>query len=306
MSKVSGKKWFGPVVLLLSLFAGTAAGDIIVPSASKVPQDFRSALGIVRSAVLEYEELHGYLPDVVSSDWVLEDNREYEGARKFFVEATRGGKLAVSVVTDGAKTTRLIGVFGGNRMNDGKFREYLAEEARKGLYGVGNTPYRADCPAVYIRLERTEKSAVGDEKSGKGVPGSAAARRGIPAEGASADATLSLDIQVSSMINNLRTIKAANLLYQVDNKIAAYRKGGSLADKFKPYMGRWFDGSEYLVLESAIEGKGVYIGLAKRNLGGDAKCALAAKARESALTNWHGEPFTASDDILCVELPLRQ
>lgn len=175
MFGMSRKKTFAILFMFLLLIA---AGGVVVFSrvpeepdraepayvsqdfeSTYVPRDFVQAIEGMRDAVLEYNTMHGYLPDIVDPGWTDEDDGLYRDAKKFFVEATRGGKLAVAVVSNSEKTTRLVGVFSGDLMSDGAFRRNLARAAKTAeisaarFYGVDGEPYGADAPAVYVRLE---------------------------------------------------------------------------------------------------------------------------------------------------------
>lgn len=126
---------------------------------AEVPPDFFTAIEGMRDAVLEFNGLHGYLPDIVASpDWVEMDGGRYRASKERFVEATEGGKLAIAVVSDRDGTVRLIGVFSGGLMDDPAFRNGLVRRMEASspdlrLYAVDATPYRPNGLTVYIGLD---------------------------------------------------------------------------------------------------------------------------------------------------------
>ena len=109
--------------------------------------------------------------------------------------------------------------------------------------------------------------------------------------------------EATKVINDLRGAKSASLLYYADhNQWPVGTGGGTVTTSLERYMDRSFDAAKYGTLSVTAEvGDRQLIGFTA--LGGPAgsqgvRNKLAAKARESGLTNATGGAYVAADTAI--------
>jgi hypothetical protein len=117
---------------------------------------FKNELEIAKKSFLAYREKYGYFPDILSdANWITTLDMQDAYSKDRFRNITHG-RLAISKISNNAKTVHLIGIINGDLMNDAVFRAQIEKigsvSSDLGFLKFDATSYDRHQKDVYIML----------------------------------------------------------------------------------------------------------------------------------------------------------